>query len=78
MIAQRSAFTVHGKDLGPLDAVLQAKNIKVSDCLHTYAINQESCDQMLKELSWLGVSHASIFPDLDHLCRDIKDATIGP
>ena len=72
MIAQRSAFTVHGKELGSILDILNAKNIQVTDCLHVYDINQESVDQMLIQLAYLGITHASIFPDLDHLSKDIS------
>jgi len=71
MIAQRSAFTVHGNNLGSISAILEAKNITVSDCLCSYEIDESSIDNMLYELSYLGITHASIFPDLDHLCKDI-------
>jgi len=78
MIAQRSAFTVHGRKLGPLESILEAKHIPVSDCLFTYEIDHAGCKDLVRELSWLGISHASIFPDLDHLCKDIRNAANSP
>lgn len=78
MIAQRSAFTIHGKNLGSISAILVAKNITVSDCLYSYEIDEASIDNMLYELSYLGITHASIFPDLDHLCKDIAKIAKNP
>lgn len=78
MIAQRSAFTVHGKELGPLITILQAHILDVSKFLFSYTVEDDASDQILKELSWLGISYASIFPDLDHLCLDIANRTACP
>lgn len=78
MIAQRSAFTVHGKNLGSILSILESKNIYSSKCLYEYTIDPTATKQMLSHLSYLGISHASIFPDLDHLCKDIVAATHNP
>lgn len=71
MIAQRSCFTIHGTALEPLQNILVKKNIELAECLFEYKIDTEPRSSLLKELSILGISAATIFPDLDHLARDL-------
>jgi len=71
MIAQRSCFTIHGKALEPLSEIIRKNNIVASDCLYEYKIDIRSRIDLLRELSILGVSAATIFPDLDHLAEDL-------
>ena len=72
MIAQRSCFTIHGNSLDPIQDILTSKNANVNDYLFEYKIDENEKDRLLKELSLLGVSAATIFPDLDHLAQDLK------
>ena len=71
MISQRSCFTIHGKDLRPMQEILKENNITQNECLFEYEINFETIDGLLKDLSILGISAASIFPDLEHLAKDL-------
>lgn len=71
MIAQRSCFTIHGKALEPLSEILERNNIVAIDCLYEYKIDMGARIDLLRELSILGVSAATIFPDLDHLAEDL-------
>ena len=71
MIAQRSCFTIHGTSLGPLQDILTGKNINLNDYLFEYRIDVAERSNMIKDLSVLGVSAATIFPDLDHLAIDL-------
>ena len=71
MIAQRSCFTIHGISLVPLGEILKGKNVKLSEYLIEYQINTADRNSLLKELSVLGVSGATMFPDLDHLASDL-------
>lgn len=72
MIAQRSCFTIHGEDLNPIKVILKDIGINTSDCLFEYEIDAKNRSAMLKQLNILGVSAATIFPDLDHLADDLK------
>ncbi|MBI4774134.1 MAG: FRG domain-containing protein [Deltaproteobacteria bacterium] len=72
MIAQRSCFTIHGTNLSPIQDILSKKSIAVSDCLFEYKIDANAKRDLLRDLSILGVSAATIFPDLDNLARDLK------
>jgi hypothetical protein len=71
MIAQRSCFTIHGTMLEPIEDILRKKNITGSDCLYKYEIANKARIDLLKDLSLLGISAATIFPDLDHLAQDL-------
>jgi hypothetical protein len=71
MIAQRSCFTIHGRALKSLQDILIKNNIDLADCLVEYKIDLQDRSALLKELSILGVSAATLFPDLDHLASDL-------
>jgi hypothetical protein len=71
MIAQRSCFTIHGLVLKPLVEILTNINVDVADCVIEYQIDFDSRKPLLRELSILGISAATIFPDLDHLSQDL-------
>lgn len=72
MIAQRSCFTIHGEDLEPIPDILEKSKIRLSECLYEYKIDAKQTDALLKELNILGISAATIFPDLDHLADDLR------
>jgi hypothetical protein len=72
MIAQRSCFTVHGKCLLSLDILLSNKTSDISDYLVTYRISPRASSKITKQLFYLGISAASIFPDLDNLSKDLN------
>ena len=71
MIAQRSCFTIHGIALEPLKDIFEKNEIAVADCMFEYKIDTQARNDLLKELSILGISAATIFPDLDHLAVDL-------
>ena len=77
MIAQRSCFTIHGGDLRPIQEILSESNIDLNECLFEYKIDIQAKTPMLQELSVLGISAATIFPDLDHLAKDLKSDVEG-
>lgn len=72
MIAQRSCFTVHGKALEPLPKLIKDKAGDLTDCLIEYLIDYDAIAQLMKDLALLGVTGSTIFPDLDHLAKDIS------
>jgi len=71
MIAQRSCFTIHGTALKPFADIFQSKGIDFAPCLVEYEIDFKCREELLRELSILGISAATIFPDLDHLSQDL-------
>lgn len=71
MIAQRSCFTIHGIALKPLIEILKYKDVEQKKYLFEYEIDFNSINNLLRELSILGISAATVFPDLDHLSEDL-------
>lgn len=77
MIAQRSCFTIHGTLLHPIENIFKKNKINAEGCLFRYSIKRTSRKSLLNELSVLGVSAATIFPDLDHLAKDLRSQIEG-
>jgi hypothetical protein len=71
MISQRSCFTIHGRDLRPMQQILSDNNVPEAECLYEYEIDFQNIDLFLCDLSILGISAGSVFPDLDHLAKDL-------
>ena len=71
MIAQRSCFTIHGSSLSPMQDILIDKGENLEEYLFEYEIDKNEKNSLLKELSVLGISAATIFPDLEHLAHDL-------
>jgi hypothetical protein len=72
MFAQRSCFTIHGKSLEPLPLILSNEGIELSEYLFEYDIDINAKSSLLRELSILGISASTVFPDLEHLAIDLK------
>lgn len=68
MTAQRSCFTVHGKKKECINELLPPT------FLRKYQIEPDSGQQMLKDLRVLGISHSTLFPDLDGLTEDLAQS----
>lgn len=64
MSAQR-CFTIHGKKKLCMNDLIPPRILK------RYKIDPNMRQKMLRELRMLGVSHATIFPDLDGLAKDL-------
>ena len=78
MIAQRSCFTVHGRILDPIVSLLRTKGFDVSQCLFEYPVDRDRTDQLMRELSLVGISARTIFPDLDSLAKDLRSELENP
>jgi FRG domain-containing protein len=66
MSVQRSCFTVQGKDKRSL--ALQAPEL-----LRCYEIYPEVRSQLRENLRLLGISHSTVFPDLDGLAKELTE-----
>jgi hypothetical protein len=86
MAVQRSSFTVHGKQKDPLTVLLAHPAAFLKDKPNLTAYTQrhvllmryvfptakETRQAMLHELRALGISRATLFPDLDGLAADLQ------
>jgi hypothetical protein len=66
MSVQRSCFTVQGKDKSSLAN-------RVPHHLRRYYIDPAVRQQMREDLRVLGISHSTVFPDLDGLARELAE-----
>ena len=66
MVAQQSVFTIHGSD-SPLD-----QDDKRETFQRSFVIPGEYRKILAAEIMMLGLSESSLFPDLEHLSRDIN------
>ena len=78
MISQRSCFTIHGKALKPLPDLLRNKGVELAECLIEYRVDIDAATQLVEDLATLGISGSTIFPDLDHLAKDISSELGNP
>ena len=65
MAAQRSRFTVHGLKKNSLN------ELAPPDILRRYKIDPPYRDSLKRELRMLGMEHATAFPDLEGLAREL-------
>jgi hypothetical protein len=66
MSVQRSCFTIQGKDKSSLAD-------RVPQHLSRYEIDPPDRQQMRNDLRILGISHSTVFPDLDGLARELAE-----
>ena len=69
--AQSGAFTVHQIIDGKKPVALD-KNIKYRGKREKLIIDKESFSTIRRDLNRLGINHASMFPDLDGLCKHLQ------
>ena len=66
MSVQRSCFTVQGKDKSSLAD-------QVPQHLRRYEVDPAVLQEMREDLRVLGISHSTVFPDLDGLARELAE-----
>lgn len=64
--AQKSCFTVHGRNPAGLDQLVGPS------CLKKYRIDFRSATEALRELTRMGISRSHIFPDTYGLAQELK------
>ena len=65
MLYQRSRFTVHGSEKEDMRNYFQATELSERGLARKFTINKSYAGNILRELSQLGISRSSLFPDLD-------------
>jgi len=71
MLVQLSAFTVHGATT-PIDDLPQAE-----DFLVKFIVPKERKSTLRDTLHLIGIRESCLFPDLEHLAKEIKSLTYG-
>lgn len=67
MLAQQSAFTLHGNRNDLL------KQPELKHVIRTFNVPAASKGNIISELALLGIRRRTLFPDLDNLASDLKD-----
>jgi hypothetical protein len=71
MVAQRSCFTVHGKDKGSLNKIVPANERGI--VLKSYSIDSSNRNEMLVQLKRSGISRITLFPEIDVLAGHLTE-----
>ncbi|MEP7137945.1 MAG: FRG domain-containing protein [Chloroflexota bacterium] len=69
MNAQKSCFTVHGKIKEPLIKIVP-KNI-----YSKFIVDTNYRDEMSKDLRMLGVTHTTVFPEIEYLAKELEETS---
>lgn len=64
---QKSCFTVQGKDKSSLNELVDSR------ILIKYVIRSRCIEQIKEDLKFMGITHFSLFPDLDGLAKELRE-----
>jgi len=67
MSVQKSCFTIHGIDNRSIEEIFSNTHLLKENYLVKFNIDINSCEEMLSILKTLGISHSTLFPDIDGL-----------
>ena len=74
MVSQLSVFTIHPDPKINTEAKTITELLTTETSLVRYIISAEYKEEMLRDLSSLGISRGTIFQDLDSLCNDVVES----
>ncbi|MGL6619025.1 hypothetical protein ACSZN6_16790, partial [Aeromonas hydrophila] len=72
IVAQRGSFTIQGNNLTPLDIIFTGATDWDPKTLRKIIIPKDKIDGILKMLICMGITDATIYPDLNGLALEIK------
>jgi hypothetical protein len=72
--AQRGCFTLHGSDPRSFESIFENDPLITNERLRQYRIPKNKVTSLFEELSNMGISYASLFPDLDGLAKELRYA----
>lgn len=79
LIAQEGGFTLHSDPWTPLES-LAGREFEIEDIdienLYQWKVPADHKSNIIRELSGLGVSHRSAFPDLDGIAKSIWETEV--
>jgi hypothetical protein len=67
MSTQKSCFTIQGRDERSLVEMVEER------ILLKYVINPSNKEEFKQDLKMMGITHTSIFPDLDRLAKELEE-----
>jgi hypothetical protein len=65
MPAQKSRFTVHGRDHRPLNQQVDARVVR------RYVLDDAKLTEFERDVRMLGISETTVYPDLDALAKEL-------
>jgi len=71
MHAQRSCFTVHGKDHRSMEEIFHDTDLLKMEYLKKIEIDEGRAEDIMAQLRQAGITDSMLFPDLEGLARDI-------
>ena len=74
MKSQKSCFTLHGTSVKDFEQILKDLDVEKGKLLRRYRIPKAKIKPILKDLRLMGITYSTIFPDLDGLALDLKNA----
>ena len=72
MRAQKACFTLHGADHRDLRDIVHERGWAATDMLVEHPIPRGKKPELADELAQAGITHSTIFPDLEGLASDLK------
>ena len=72
MMVQQTVFTIHGTDHG-INELEDHENYLLS-----FVVPAEVKSSLRHELRWLGIREMHLFPDLEHLAKDLASVPYAP
>ncbi len=70
--SQKSCFTIHGVENRDFESLLGRTRFVKEGFLLKFLVPGDSVERLLSELTRMGVSHTTVFPDLEHLGKELK------
>jgi len=70
--SQKGCFTLHGNDKRDFETIFKDHKLINDKYLMKYRIQKEKVTEIFKELSNLGITYSSLFPDLEGLSKELK------
>ncbi len=70
--SQKSCFTIHGTDNKDFEFLLRNTGFGSDGFLVKCVIPGKYAEALLDELTRMGVTHTTVFPDLEHLGKELK------
>ena len=69
IVAQKSCFTIHGKDKLSIDEFLRDEK---KPMIAKIVIDENADEELIQEVVTAGISYSNLFPDLDGLSKELR------